>query len=441
MKFLKTALFAVILLACSTHSGAQTGGALGAYTPYSLFGLGDISRPGTTYNLSMAGVGIADRNARFINILNPAAVNVRESRSFMMDFGLENRNNYYQGNAATAIGSSAEGPLKSANNTVNMHHIVASLPIYDNAAFKLGIMPYSNVGYDFTAHETDDGVLADMGDIIYGKSGEGTIYQSFLGAGYTMFDRLSIGADVNYYFGAIDRYSTAAFTTSRGYRSVSTGWNYVVSAFSGKFGLQYEQPLNAGSKLTLGATYTMGTEVKGSETRYAYVSSSSAVDTITHDNHGMRGYDIPREIGVGINYRSGEKFMMEFDYTLQDWSKVSFEETPGVDFKASKAQSFRLGFEITPDRYDVRYALKRLTYRGGIYRENSYMSLNGRQITAEGITLGFTIPINRYYNGITFSAELGRRGTLQSDLIKERFLIFTVSFNMHDIWFLKSLYN
>ena len=148
-----------------------------AFSPYSLYGLGDPVRQGTTYSLSMGGIGIGDRNVRYINLLNPAAVTAREAKSFMMDFGLENRNVLYQGNAATAANPTATGALKSANNTFNMHHVMASLPIGTAGAFKLGVMPYSTVAYKFQADETSDEILASLGDVRYTKQGSGGLYR------------------------------------------------------------------------------------------------------------------------------------------------------------------------------------------------------------------------------------------------------------------------
>ena len=46
--------------------------AYNSYSPYSMYGIGDISKFGTAYNKSMGGVGIATRDKRNINILNPA---------------------------------------------------------------------------------------------------------------------------------------------------------------------------------------------------------------------------------------------------------------------------------------------------------------------------------------------------------------------------------
>lgn len=415
------------------------------FSPYSLYGLGDPARIGSSYNLSMGGIGIADRNVRYINFINPAAVTAREARSFMMDFSLENRNTIYQGNAATAMSPTATGVLKSASNTTTMHHIVASMPIERHSAFKLGVMPYTSVAYKFRADETSDEKIAEMGDIQYYKTGTGSIYQAFVGAGVLLWDRLSLGADLQYYFGKLDRFSGAYFTTNSSYLTIKTGNLYNISCFGGKFGLQYTQPVGKASAVTVGATYSLPIQMRGHQTRYAYSVASVATDTITYERSRMTDYSVPGEIGAGVTYHYADRLTIGFDYTRQDWSGRTFEGTPGIDFQAVAAQNFRAGFEITPNRYDVRsgfgHYLRRLSYRAGAYHDRTYMMLNGHQVTATGVTLGLGIPVNRYYNSINVSFDFGQRGTIQSNLIRERYFLFTISFNLHDIWFIKPMYN
>lgn len=70
-------LLFVVMSFCVLPLSAQDD-AYNAYTPYSMFGIGDISKQGTAYNKSMGGVGIATRDKGHINILNPAAVTARE---------------------------------------------------------------------------------------------------------------------------------------------------------------------------------------------------------------------------------------------------------------------------------------------------------------------------------------------------------------------------
>ena len=419
----------VQLLAQDDDPLAQSG-----YSPYSLFGFGDLVRQGTTYNLSMGGIGIADRNVRYINLLNPAAVTAREMKSFMMDFGLENRNTIYRG-----------GDVRSASNTFNMHHIVATLPIATHSAFKLGVMPVSSVAYDFRSLETSDQILSQVGDIQYDRMGNGGINQAFLGAGVTLWRRLSLGADIQYYFGKINRSSVATFKSSSSYRGISSGWDYNVSCFGGKFGLQYTQPLSNALSAVVGVTYDVSTKLRGHEIRYAKGESTSSTDTVVYEKHSLNNYRIPSELGAGISLRYADQWMVGFDYTRQDWTGISFGGYPGVDFTTGVAQNFPAGFEYTPNRYDVRsgfgHFLRRLTYRGGAYREVSYLTLGGSPVASTGVTLGFGIPVFRYYNSINFGVDFGQRGTLVGDQIRERYFLFTISFNLHDIWFIKPLYN
>ncbi len=89
-----TILVTLFFLSISGGSvlNAQNTDALGTFTPYSLFGIGDINRPGSAYNQAMGGIGIGIRENRNINFLNPASFTKRDTLSFMMDFGAEQKN-------------------------------------------------------------------------------------------------------------------------------------------------------------------------------------------------------------------------------------------------------------------------------------------------------------------------------------------------------------
>lgn len=421
-------LTAVLLMVVGLPLRAQE--AQIGFTPYSIFGLGDLATKGTSYNVAMGGIGVGDRNVRTINFLNPAAVTAREAKSFLMDFGIENRNVIYR-----------QADAKSANNSFNMHHIAASFPIYGNSAFKLGIMPYSSVEYGFTQRETRSEILAALGDVRYTHTGKGHIYNVFLGAGVTLWDRLSIGVDGQYYFGNIDKTVSTIFTTNTNFRSIMFGTEDLVSAFGVKFGLQYTQPVGTASEFTIGATYSPGTRLKVGRDTYYLAEASSVTDTISHEKKNVSIGTIPGELAFGVSYRDKERFMVGFDYSYSNWKNSNLEATPGVDFAPTKANCFRIGMEITPNRYDVRYFFKRWTYRLGAYRNYTYMSLNGRQVVATGVTLGFGIPVFRLYNAINVGVDLGQKGSLADGNVRERYALVTLSFNLHDLWFIKNLYN
>lgn len=428
-------LIFLFLIACICVSAQE--GAHGAYSPYSIYGIGDISKQGTAFNKGMGGTGIATRNKRFINYLNPASVTARDSLSFMADFGLSQKNTFYK-----------QGDIRSGNNTFNIYDFVMSFPIYRSSAFMVGITPFSDVGYDFSSIEKNPDIIGNTGNITYDSHGSGSIYQVFFGAGVTLWKKLSLGAEALYYFGNIDKVTDMDYANSS-YRSINSGHEININAFTGKFGLQYEQKIAGNVSMVLGATYRLGTGMKGYATEYRYANLSSVSDTLRFntDTLARSGLRIADEIGVGIAVKGGNKWTAEFNYLRSDWTKSGFEDARGFGvsgdskFSSTVSQSFRAGFEIVPNRNDIRYYLKTCAYRAGVYYDQSYYKLDGNNVNSMGITLGMTLPVFRWYNGLTLGIDLGQRSSTRNNMIRERYAMFVVGFNIHDIWFRKVQYN
>lgn len=425
-----------VFLIISVYASAQSG-TYGAYSPYSIFGIGNISKEGTSFNKSMGGVGIATRNKRFINYLNPAAVTARDSLSFMGDFGLSQSNTVF-----------TQGDIRSAKNTFNIYDFVLSFPIYRSSAFMVGITPYSDVGYDFSHIETDENIIGNTGNITYDSYGTGSVYQLFAGAGATFWKRLSVGAEVIFLFGNIDKVTNMNYSNSS-YRSLNSGNDLTVRGVTGKFGLQYEQKLGGNVSMIIGATYRMGSKVRGYSTDYRYATQSTVTDTLRYSvdtlkNSGLKFGD---EIGVGISLKGGDKWCAEFNYLRSDWrysgmdSATGFSSVGSSVFKTTVSNSFRAGFEIVPNRNDIRYYFRRCAYRAGVYYDQAYYKLDGNNINSIGLTLGITLPVFKWYNGISLGVDLGQRASSRNNMIRERYATFNVGFNIHDIWFQKPRYN
>ena len=411
-------------------------GTYGAYSPYSIYGIGDLSKEGTAYNKSMGGVGIANRNNRFINIQNPAAVTARDSLAFMADFGLVQNNTVYR-----------QGDLKSAHNTFNIYDFVMTFPIYKSSAFKVGITPYSDMGYDFSSIETNPEIIGKTGNITYDSNGSGSVYQAFLGAGVTFWKRLSVGADVIYYFGNLDKITNMDYSDAS-YRSLNSGSDLTVRGVTGKFGLQYEQKLGGNVSMVIGATYKMGTKMSGYSTNYRFANQSSVSDTLKYsvDTLSKTGVRFADEIGIGIAVKGGDKWSAEFDYIRSDWRGTGIDKAPGFAvsgqsvFTSTVSQSFRAGFEIVPNRNDIRYYFKTCSYRMGFYYDQAYYKMDGNNVNSMGITLGMTLPVFKLYNGISLGVDIGQRASTRNNMIRERYATFNIGFNIHDIWFRKVQY-
>ena len=299
----------------------------GAYSPYSIFAIGDISRQGTAYNRTMGGVGIANRTNRYINILNPASITARDSLSFMADYSLCVDNKIF-----------SQGGIKSVDNTFNVNDCVISFPIWKkNAAMMVGISPFSDTGFDFSFKYTDPNVIGNIGNITNTSSGHGSIYKVFAAAGFTFFDRLSAGAEFDYYFGNIVK----TFNTSisdNSYNSIQNSINLQATAVGGRFGIQYEQPLGSKFKLGIGAVYSTGADIRGFYEDSRYAGGSVEVDTLYYKMDTLsvtRKARIAGEFGVGLSLKYADKWMMEFDYTRSDWTNTGISNISGFSDTSS----------------------------------------------------------------------------------------------------------
>ena len=424
--WIAAAAFLMAALPLCAQNGTYNG-----YSPYSVYGIGDLHAAGTAYNSSMGGVGIATRNKRFVNTMNPASITARDSLSFMADFGLSGKFSLF-----------TDGDLKGTKTLFNINDFVISFPMWRRTAFMVGIQPFSDTGFSMSYMDkitSGEQSIGYTGNRAYGAAGDGGLNQFFAGASALLWNRLSVGVQYNLYFGTISKYSQSQFSDAS-YRTQTLGDTLQVRAHTAKFGLQYEQPVGTG-KLVVGATYRLKARATGHAIEYSNVAE---LDLGTHE---LEKDDIwlGDEIGAGLAYNQGDKWSFEVDYLRSDWSGSNFDAVRGFrnngvhSFSTSVAQSVKAGFEITPNRNDIRYYMRRCTYRVGAYMDQSYYQVDGKNLMSAGITLGMTLPVFQGYNGITFALDLGQRG-FGSGFVKENYLGFHVGFNIFDIWFRKPQY-
>ena len=421
------ALAVLALLSVWTVS-AQTDGTFVGYSPYSVYGVGNLHNQGTARSKGMGGVGIAGRNKRFINTANPASVTARDSLSFMTDFGLSGKFSLFR-----------EGDKTAYNPSMNIENFVISFPMWKHTAFMAGLMPLSEVGYIISDTETNYYSTQE----VFTSKGNGGLYQVFAAAGVTLWDRLSLGVQGQYNFGSISKASSTSYA-EESYTGFNSGDTLQVTNFAVKLGLQYEQPVSSTHYVTIGGTYRFSTPIGGH--RIHYLNKGSLDHNWTDNLISKDNVFMGDEAGAGISFRKADVWSAELNYTRSNWANSGFESIPGFSnngtdgtFASSVGQSFRGGFEITPNRNDIRYFFKLCTYRAGAYFDSSYYTVNGEHVNAIGLTLGMTLPVFRWYNGITVGLDMGRRG-LATSQIKETYAGFNFSLNMFDIWFKKPRY-
>lgn len=419
---LTMAAFAVVPTTLHAQSGS-----LNAFSPYTLYGVGDIHTPGTVAQRSMGGVGVAMQSNLTYNPLNPAALGNTMQQSFIFNFGTEGQNFYAK-----------QGSNKTSFNSFNVRDIAIQFPLAKKLGMSASVTPYSSVGYRILTEETNSDVIADVGYVDYYHMGEGSITEAKVAMGWEPFKRFFIGASAIFYVGDIDRsYTTriTAITAGQGtFSSASALDNLSVSRVLGNVGAQYHILMKPKAALTVGAVYDFGGELKA-KTKH-YVSSNNVYsDTVTLVK-GVSPIALPASLSVGLYFQS-PKVVAGFDYVYQDWeSKNEYDEVNQVGY--NNTHTYKLGVQFTPNRGDVRRVLNRWSYRLGARYGHSYMTFRGEKLPEMALTLGIGIPIKLFgTSSIDVGCELGRRGTLSNGLIRDNYFKFSIGVSMfgEDYWF------
>ena len=430
-RIIKTTIFISIFLLCGLNAIGQEDNSINTYSPYTLYGIGDISKPGSVTSSAMGGLTIGVRDALSIDYHNPASLSVRDTLSFLFDVGVMQKNTY----AKTSTS-------KTSANNFNFDYFALSFRVAKGLGFAAGVKTYSSIGYDIERRETDPYLIYKVGNILYQHKGEGGINMVFAGAGWQLSKNISIGANFLYYFGSIERYYNILFTTnSVQYSSLYSHNKLRVSKVGFSAGAQYHKQLQNNTSLVVGATFRPKTDL--SPKREAYTSTVSyTTDTINYNTEYISNVFVPMEFGIGVTLNKLNKLTIGIDYTYEDWKDFNITgKSNSFIFDTDINQTIRLGVDYVPNAYDIRKPMKRWNYRAGAYFSNTYMICNGERIKDYGVTLGVGIPINRMGAKLNGAVEIGQRGTTSNGLIKESYVGLKFSASIHELWFVKYKYH
>ena len=85
--------------------------------------------------------------------------------------------------------------------------------------------------------------------------------------------------------------------------------------------------------------------------------------------------------------------------------------------------------------------MKKCSYRVGAYYDQAYYKLDGNSVNSMGVTLGITFPVFKGYNGVSLGVDIGQRASTRNNMIRERYAMFVIGFNIHDTWFRRFQYH
>ncbi|MBE6176761.1 MAG: hypothetical protein E7146_07185 [Rikenellaceae bacterium] len=453
----------VLLMTMPFAASAQTS-SINAYSPYSMYGPGELMTPGSVQMRSLGGIGIGMRAIGQINPQNPAAASIAPRKSFLFDFGIDGthfRNSQPKYNAQGEMISKA----KTVYNSANIHSIALTFPVYRNLGVSLNVSPYSSVGYKVKTTDQNQDNWADIGRVMYGYEGEGDITEVKLSVGWAPWRRLSIGVAAKYYWGDITRSYKAQVTdqiTGIGTFSPTVGRdNYVVSNFKFQFGLQWNILLTETRIFTLGATYDLGGVLNPKKESYVYTDNiiNSIQSIPVRDRINSLELRVPHQFGVGLFFRD-RAIAWGVDYVYAAWgsNNSSYQENTNpnnLEVTYCNTHTIKLGFELTPRVSDVRNYLNRISYRVGARLGNNYQMFGGQRVNEMAITAGLGFPVKVWgASSVNVGFEYGRRsvpgtaniGAQKIGLVNQNYYKVSIGFSLFsadtsDYWFVRQKYD
>lgn len=402
-------------------------------SPYGAYGIGDVKYDNTVDVSSMGGISTAyiwDFNNNF-NFRNPAANTNLELTTLKVEG--TNENNYYR---------SDFNNIKSDKHSTYLSNVSIAFPLSRKVKFGMGFQPYSSKSYDIVKSQTlPDSQVTQVTNF----HGEGSLNTVQAALSYQISSEFALGLRSNFYFGKLYDIEESAFTGAELISGYSN--SYRVSAFNFTLGTTYQKKLDNSHKLTVGATYTVGHSgtLKNNyinSTYYYLLGETKGGETIIDEQTSYDKKFLPQEGSLGIGYGKDAKWFVSGQVDYKKGESINYLGSP-ISYQDS--YKYSIGGWYLPNYNNFRSYFSRVIYRYGAYYEKGGLQLNGTNINKYALTAGVTLPfqkstVNRM-NSIDLGIELGKRGTLENNLIRQNFVNLRIGINFADKWFAKRLYN
>ncbi len=425
-------------------------------SPYSRYGLGDLSPSQNIVTRSMGGISAAYSDYQSVNFVNPAAYG---NLSFIRDPKLVRtslRNTIFDIGAEidTRTLKSTTPLNKFTSTNLIISYLQLGLPIKMKKANKKGIFvgagfglkPISKINYKIYKTERVSGVDS-LATLYEGSGGLNEVNVGF-GVRYKQFN---IGITTGYRFGKKE-YSTKLVLvndTVNYYRSNSSN----TSTFGGTFltiGTQYEWYMKNTSILRFGAYGSLSQKLNANQTEIKQTITTDvngnvySIDSV-YEKNSTGTINYPASFGFGVIYNdSANHWLVGADFEKTFWNNYQFI---GQKDKVQDNWKVRVGGEYFPAKVNtpIKKYFNFIRYRAGFYYGSDYINV-GNNLPEYGFTFGAGFPLKlrkTFYETqasyLNTAIEIGSRGNKSSN-IRESMVRISVGFSLSDLWFNRSKY-
>ncbi len=448
---------ALLGIAWMTAGATDTAAQNSTASPYSIYGIGTLMQKEDATSTGMGHAGLALSPSKWLNVSNPAGIGNLDTLSFYFNFQLRG---FYAHNETWNEQQSVYSG--------NIDGIAMGFRARKWLGIAFGYAPVSGIGYNLKELRTVQGA----NDEYYIRaSGQGGLQQAYLTGAFTPVKGLTIGASLRMLWGSIKHKEIAELSTTGGEDMVNER-KYTLNNLDYELGIQYGATFGKNT-VRVGAVFS---DKRFLHQSYDHDASNAIVSNLMHDDDTPLRTDfyMPRSYGVGLSYSRG-RLLGAIDYKKMEWSKTK-PIVHGENIRYKDCYSIGGGLQFSAGNPNDPF-YKRIQYRVGYYYATNYIKLhegtiripnttdgtwgNGEFIPNNGsasyyyfdtgrgknylaektFTLGFSVPVGRSANILTFAFERTERGTERHELASEKINVIKLAFTVHETWFMKSKFD
>ena len=444
VKLTMAKILIVLIVAC----GLQTSAFAQENSPYSRYGLGDLTPNHNVFTRGMGGISAAVADNKSINFTNPASLTLIGNTIFDVATEIDFR---------TLKSSNPAKKFTSANTYVSYLQMAFPLTTPKMAkkqmlwAMSFGLKPVSKINYKIEKNERTG---IDSLNTLY--EGSGGANQAFFGTGLR-YKNFSIGINAGYMFGNKESSTILTFINDSVFYSIS---NSATKTTFGKFvingGIQYDITLKKDPKGNTEKNLRLG--LYGNLQQKLKAKSDIIRETIIYDQNGnpfrvdsvyiknVKGtIKVPAMVGLGFAYQDAH-WLLGADFEYGNWASYRYLDSTD---QVQNNWTIRAGAQYYPasENTPVKKYFNFVKYRAGLYYGSDYIKTNANR-PEYGFTIGFGMPLTTLkrisYTGeyvvLNTGFEFGNRGNKQTNL-RENVMRVSIGVSMNARWFQKPKYN
>lgn len=387
-------------------------------SPYSRIAYGNLNDNGLSLTRSMGGVGAALRSDRGINALNPASYTATDSTDFKFDIGVFMKYSSFVDNSG------------SRNHKVNgnLGYVALSIPLGKYFALSGGLLPYSDMGYNVQLSDSID--YMDDSKMLYHNTykGGGGLTSYYLGFAGIFLKRVSLGANVKYINGILEKSQTISFPNNGEVISSFSNSSLRVNALSFDFGIQYQEIIAKKHKIVLGGTYSPKMRMYTEYQEFFPKDSTTTKDL---------KFDMPQSFSVGVAYTYDNQLSLVFDYKKEFWSQAAYKSKLNVLNDRTK---YAVGVEYVRNQNSLKY-IERVRWHVGANVYNSYYAYKGSSVNGFGMNVAVSFPVRQSKTLLNAMLEYEQNGNVKINSLRESIVKITIGATINESWFNKRKFN